>query len=144
MPRRQQRPGWLWSEPTSGAKGRIGGEVAANAGPDTPVSLAGRPPGSPWRPRTSSHLVLAGLFAVSILLIRRARTSWLIFAFVIASMFVAALGLGIDASDALYLMIASLSGGLTVFAISQLRRASMRERGAGARLAQLTSARERE
>src|SRR5205085_1092419 len=66
MPRRQQRPGWLWSEPTSGSKGRIGGEVVANAGPDTPVSLAGRPPGSPWRPRTSSHLVLAGLFATQL------------------------------------------------------------------------------
>jgi two-component system, NarL family, sensor histidine kinase DesK len=216
------RPGWLWSEPTSGSKGRIGGEVAANAGPDTPVSLAGRPPGSTWRPRASSHLVLAGLFATqlagiftapiwrhglalvlaliiagllfvlqlcvawrgaagwsprrrlwvlvamggltylplaapgvtwpgmagffagSILLLRRARTSWLMFAFVIASMFVAALGLGIDASDAFYLMIASLSGGLTVFAVYQLRRASMREHGAGAQLAQLTSARERE
>src|SRR5437763_6399336 len=87
---------------------------------------------------------MEGFFAGSILLIRRARKYWLIFAFVIASMFVAALGLGIDASDALYLMIASLSGGLTVFAMSQLRRASMRERGAGARLAQLTSARERE
>src|SRR6266568_2898518 len=216
------RPGWLWSEPTSGSKGRIGGEVVANAGPDTPVSLAGRPPGSAWRPRASSHLVLAGLFATqlagiftapirrdglalvlalitagllfvlqfcfawrgaagwsprrrlwvlvamggltylplaapgvtwpgmagffagSILLLRRASTSWLMFAFVIASMFVAALGLGIDASDAFYLMIPSLSGGLTVFAVYQLRRASMREHGAGAQLAQLTSARERE
>ncbi len=87
---------------------------------------------------------MAGFFAGSILLLRRASTSWLMFAFVIASMFVAALGLGIDASDAFYLMIPSLSGGLTVFAVYQLRRASMREHGAGAQLAQLTSARERE
>lgn len=223
MPRRPQRPGWLWTEPRSGTKGRIDGEVVAKAGPDTPVSSAGRPPGSPWRPRASSHLVLAGLFATelagifaapirrhglalglalitaglvfalqlcvawrgaagwspwrrlwvlaamgaltylplaapgvttwpgmagffagSIVLLWRARTSWLMFALVIAGMFVAALGLGIDVSDAFYLMFASLSGGLTVFAVYQLRRASMREHGAGAQLAQLTSARERE
>jgi two-component system, NarL family, sensor histidine kinase DesK len=222
MPRRLQRPGWLWSEPRSGTKGRIGGEVAANAGPDAPVSSAGRLPGSTWRPRTSSHVVLAGLFATelagtfaapirrhglalvlalitagllfvlqlcvawrgaagwsprrrlwvlaamggltylplaapgvtwpgmagffagSILLLWHARTSWLVFALVIASMFAAALGLGIDVSDAFYLMIASLSDGLIVFAVYQLRRASMREHGAGAQLAQLMSARERE
>src|SRR5580693_9557317 len=66
MPRRQQRPGWLWSEPTSGSKGRIGGEGAASAGPDTPASSADRPPGSIWRPRTSSHLVLSGLFAAQL------------------------------------------------------------------------------
>ena len=44
MPRRQQRPGWLWSRRTSGSKGHIGGEVAAGAGSDTPVSSAEGPP----------------------------------------------------------------------------------------------------
>lgn len=87
---------------------------------------------------------MAGFFAGSILLLRRARTSWLAFAFVMASVFAAALGLGIDATSAFYLMIASLSSGLTIFAVYQLRLASMREHGAGAQLAQLTSARERE
>ena len=87
---------------------------------------------------------MAGFFAGSILLLRRARTSWLVFALVIASMFAAALVLGIGPNDALYLMMASLSSGLIVFAVYQLRLASMREHGAGAQLALLTSARERE
>jgi two-component system sensor histidine kinase DesK len=222
MPRRQQRPGWLWSEPTSGSKGRIGGEGAASAGPDTPASSADRPPGSIWRPRASSHLVLSGLFAAqlagiftvpirrhgfalglvliaagllfglqfwiawrgaadwprrrrrrvllamgaltylplvvpgvawpgmagffagSILMLRPARTSWVLFAFVMASMFAAPLGLGTDARDATYLMIASLSGGLTIFAVYQLRLAPKRAQGESAELAQLTSVGERE
>src|SRR5271154_957347 len=66
MPRRWQRPGWLWSEPTSGSKGRIGSEVAASAEPDTPVSSAGKPSGTMWTPRTSSLLVVCCLFAVQI------------------------------------------------------------------------------
>jgi two-component system, NarL family, sensor histidine kinase DesK len=66
MPRRWQRPGWLWSEPTSGSKGRIGSEVAASAGPGTPVSSAGKPSGTIWTPRTSSLLVVCCLFAVQV------------------------------------------------------------------------------
>jgi two-component system, NarL family, sensor histidine kinase DesK len=222
MPRRQQRPGWLWSGPT-GSKGQIGGEVAAGAGPDTPVSSANRPPGSIWTPRASSHLVLSGLFATQLagifaariprhgfaiglalitagllfglqfciawrgaagwpqrrrlgallamgaltylplvalrvawpgmagffagsilMLIRPARTSWILFAFVMASMLVAPLRLGMDARDATYLMIASLSSGLTVFAVYQLRLVSKRAQGEGTQLARLTSERERE
>ena len=66
MPRRQQRPGWLLSEPTSGSKGRIGSEIAAGAGPDTPVSSAGKPSGTMWTPRTSSLLVVCCLFVVQV------------------------------------------------------------------------------
>jgi two-component system, NarL family, sensor histidine kinase DesK len=66
MPRRQQRPGWLWSEPTSGSKGRIGSELAASAVPDTPMSSAGKPSGTMWTPRTSSLLVVCCLFAVQV------------------------------------------------------------------------------
>jgi two-component system, NarL family, sensor histidine kinase DesK len=222
MPRRQQRPGWLWSRPTSGSKGQIGGEVAAGAGPDTSVSSADGPPDGIWTPRASSHLVLSGLFATqlagifaartlrhgfdigfaliiagllfclqlwiawrgaarwprrrrlggllalgvltylplaalrvvwpgmagflagSILILRPARTSWALFTLVMASMLVAPLELGMDARDAAYLMIASLSSGLTVFAVYQLRLFAKRAQGAGTQLAQLTSVRERE
>jgi hypothetical protein len=49
-----------------------------------------------------------------------------------------------SARDAIYLMIASLSSGLTVFGIYQLRLASKRAHGESAQIAQLTSARERE
>src|SRR5271156_5625980 len=73
MPRRQHRPGWLWSRPTSGSQGQIGGEVAAVAGPDTPVSPADSPPGSAWTPRASSYLVLSGLFATQLAGIFAAR-----------------------------------------------------------------------
>ena len=222
MPRRQQRPGWLWSRHTSGSKGHIGGEVAAGAGPDASVSLADRPADGTWTPRASSHLVLSGLFATqlagivaarmprhglaivlalitagllfalqlciawrgavrwsrwrrlgglvalaaltylplaalhlvwpgmagffagSILILRPARTSWVLFALVMASMLVAPLGLGIDARDATYLMLASLSSGLTVFAIYQLRLFAKRAQGTSTQLSQLTSARDRE
>jgi two-component system sensor histidine kinase DesK len=222
MPRRQHRPSWLWSGLTSGSKGQIGGEVAAGAGPDTPVSPADRPPGRTWTPRAISHLVLSGLFATqlagifaariprpgfaiglalvtagllfglqlcvawrgaarwprrrrlgglltlgaltylplavlrvawpgmagflagSILILRPARTSWALFAVVVASMLVAPLGLGMDARDATYLMTASLSSGLTVFAVYQLRLGAKRAQGASTQLAQLTSVRERE
>jgi two-component system, NarL family, sensor histidine kinase DesK len=222
MPRRQQRPGWLWSRHTSGSKGQIGGEVAAGAGPDTPVPPADRPADGIWTPRASSHLVLSGLFATqlagifaariprhgfaiwlalvtagllfglqlcvawrgaarwprrrrlgallalgaltylpladlrvvwpgmagffagSILILRPARTSWVLFALVLASMLVAPLRLGVDARDATYLMLASLSSGLTVFAVYQLRLFAKRAQGAGTQLSQLTSVRERE
>ncbi len=222
MPRRQHRPGWLWSRPTSGSKGQIGGEVAVGAGPDTPVSSADRPPDSIWTPRASSYLVLSGLFATqlagifaariprhgfaiwlvlvtagllfglqlcigrrgaarwsrrrrlggllalgaltylplaalrvpwpgmagffagSILILRPARSSWVLFALVVASMLVAPLGLGMDARDATYLMTASLSSGLVVFAVYQLRLVAKRAQGETAQLAQLTSVRERE
>ena len=73
MPRRQHRPGWLWSRPTSGSKGQIGGEAAAGAGPDTPVASDDRPPGSIWTPRASSYLVLCGLFAMQLAGIFTAR-----------------------------------------------------------------------
>jgi two-component system, NarL family, sensor histidine kinase DesK len=222
MPRRQQRPGWLWSEPTSGSKGRIGSGVAASAGPHAPISSADKPPGGVWTPRASSQLVLSGLFALelagiyatpiprhgsalwlvltaagllfglqlciawrgaagwpqrrrlgmllamgvftylplvtlgvewpgmagffagSILILRPARSSWGMFAVVMASMLLTPFGLGMGIRDATYLMIASLCSGLTVFALYQLRLASKREQGAGAQLAQLTSVRERE
>src|ERR1700722_1712754 len=222
MPRRQQRPGWLWSRRTSGSKGHIGGEVAAGAGPDTPVSSAEAPPDDIWTPRASSHLVVSGLFATqvagifaariprhgfaielalvtagllfglqlciawrgaarwprrrrlgallalaaltylplaalgvawpgmagffagSILILRPARTSWVLFTVVVASMLVAPLELGMDARDAAYLMTASLSSGLTVFAVYQLRLIAKRKQGESARLAQLTAVRERE
>jgi two-component system sensor histidine kinase DesK len=49
-----------------------------------------------------------------------------------------------DARDATYLMTASLSSGLTVFAIYQLRLVAKRRQGASTQLAQLTSVRERE
>jgi|GEM_PF-49607 len=87
---------------------------------------------------------MAGFLAGSILLLRRARSSWALFALIMATMFVAPLGVGLDIRDATYVMIGSLSSGLTVFAIYQLRLVSMREHGAGAQLAQLTSVRERE
>src|ERR1700758_1128893 len=66
MPRRQQRPGWLWSRRTSGSQGHIGGEVAAGAGSDARVSSADGPPDGIWTPRASSHLVLSGLFATQL------------------------------------------------------------------------------
>jgi two-component system sensor histidine kinase DesK len=87
---------------------------------------------------------MAGFFAGSILILRPARKSWVLFALVMASMLATPLGLGMDARDAIYLMIASLSSGLTVFAVYQLRLASKRAHGETAQLAQLTSARERE
>jgi two-component system sensor histidine kinase DesK len=222
MPRRQQRPGWLWSRHTSGSKGQADGEVAAGAGPDTPVSSADRPADGIWTPRASSHLVLSGLFATqlagifaariprhgsaiwlalvtagllfglqlcvawrgaarwprrrrlgallamgvltylpladqpvvwpgmagffagSILILRPARTSWALFALVMASMLVAPLRLGTGARDAAYLMLASLSSGLAVFAVYQLRLFAKRAQGAGTQLSQLTLVRERE
>ena len=222
MPRRQHRPGWLWSMPTSGSKGQIGGEVAGGAGPDTPVSSDDRPTGRAWTPRATSHLVLSGLFATqlagiftariprpgfalglalvttgllfglqlwiawrgaarwprrrrlgallalaaltylplaalrvewpgmagflagSILILRPVRTSWVLFGFVVASMLVTPLWLGMDARDATFLMTASLSSGLTVFAVYQLRLVVKRAQGAGTQLAQVTSVRERE
>src|SRR5580693_1582107 len=221
MPRRLQRPGWLWSTRASGSKAHIGGEVAAGAGPDSPVSSADGPPGGTWTPRASSHLVLSGLFATqlagifavriprhgfglglalvtagllfglqlciawrgaarwsgrrrleglvalgvltylplalgvvwpgmagffagSILILRPARASWVPFVLVVASMLVAPLGLGIDARDATYLMTASLSSGLTVFAVYQLRLFAKRAQGVSTQLSQLTTVRERE
>jgi two-component system, NarL family, sensor histidine kinase DesK len=222
MPRRQHRPGWLWSRgPTSGSKSKIDLEAAADAGPDTPASSADRPTGGTWTPRASSHLVLSGLFAAqlagifavriprhgfglglalvtagllfclqlgiawrgaarwsgrrrlgglvalgvltylplalgvvwpgmagflagSILILRPARTSWVPFVLVVASMLVAPLGLGMDARDATYLMTASLSSGLMVFAVYQLRLVVKRTQGENAQLAQVTSVRERE
>ncbi|HEY6309949.1 MAG TPA: histidine kinase [Streptosporangiaceae bacterium] len=87
---------------------------------------------------------MAGFFAGSILVLRPARTSWALFAFVVASMLVAPLGLGMDARDATYLMIASLSSGLTVFVVYQLRLVSKRAQTASGQLAHLTSKRERE
>jgi two-component system, NarL family, sensor histidine kinase DesK len=222
MPRRQQRPGWLWSRRTSGSKGHIGGEVAAGAGPDTPVSSAEGPPDDIWTPRASSQLVVSGLFATqvagifaawiprpgfgiglalitagllfglqlciawrgaarwprrrrlgallalaaltylplaalgvawpgmagflagSILILRPASTSWVLFTVVVASMLAAPLGLGMGARDAAYLMTASLSSGLTVFAVYQLRLVAKRKQGESAQLAQLTAVRERE
>jgi two-component system, NarL family, sensor histidine kinase DesK len=222
MPRRQQGTGWRWSETTSGSKGRIGGEVTASTGPDTPVPSDSKPPDSTWTPRASAQLVVSGLFAAqlagifttsiprhgldlaltlisagllfglqlciaqrgatrwsqrrraeallamgvltylplaalglewpgmagffagSILILRPTSTSWIPFALVTVSMLAAPLGLGQDARDATYLMLASLSSGLTVFAVYQLRLASKRAHGASAQLAQLTSVRERE
>src|SRR3984957_2222088 len=222
MPRRLQRPGWLWSTRASGSKAHIGGEVAAGAGPDAPVSSADGPPDGIWTPRASSHLVLSGLFATqlagifaarmpehgfaiglalitavllfglqlciawrgaarwpvrrrleallalavltylplaalhlvwpgmagflagSILILRPASTSWILFALVMASMLAAPLALGIDARDATFYLLASLSSGLTVFAVFQLRLFAKREKGASRQLAQLTSVRERE
>ncbi|HEV2255942.1 MAG TPA: histidine kinase [Streptosporangiaceae bacterium] len=116
---------------------------------------------SPWRrlggllalaaltylPLAALHLVwpgMAGFFAGSILILRPARTSWVLFALVMASMLVAPLGLGIDARDATYLMLASLSSGLTVFAIYQLRLFAKRAQGTSTQLSQLTSVRDRE
>jgi two-component system sensor histidine kinase DesK len=87
---------------------------------------------------------MAGFLAGSILILRGPRTSWVLFALVMASMLVTALELGTGARDAIYLMIASLSSGLAVFAVYQLRLASKRAQGASAQLAQLMSARERE
>jgi two-component system sensor histidine kinase DesK len=87
---------------------------------------------------------MAGFFAGSILILRPTRTSWVPFALVTASMLAAPLGLGMDARDATYLMVTSLSGGLTVFAVYQLRLFAKHAQGAGTQLAQLTSVRERE
>ena len=100
-----------------------------------------------YLPLAALHLVwpgMAGFLAGSILILRPARTSWVLFALVTASMLVAPLGLGIDARDATYLMLASLSSGLTVFGVYQLRLFAKRAQGAGTQLSQLTSARERE
>lgn len=87
---------------------------------------------------------MAGFLAGSILILRRPRTSWVLFALVMASMLVTPLELGMGARDATYLMIASLSSGLAVFAVYELRLASKRSNGASAQLAQLMSVRERE
>jgi two-component system sensor histidine kinase DesK len=89
---------------------------------------------------------MAGFLGGSILILRPVRTSrsWALFAVVIASMLVAPLELGTGADDATYLMIASLGGGLAVFAAYQLRLAFMRVYGASAQLSQLASVRERE
>jgi two-component system, NarL family, sensor histidine kinase DesK len=87
---------------------------------------------------------MAGFFAGSILILRPARTSWVLFTVVVASMLVAPLELGMDARDAAYLMTASLSSGLTVFAVYQLRLVAKRKQGESAQLAQLTAVRERE
>jgi two-component system sensor histidine kinase DesK len=87
---------------------------------------------------------MAGFFAGSILILRPARTSWVPFVLVVASMLVAPLGLGMDARDATYLMTASLSSGLMVFAVYQLRLVVKRTQGTNAQLAQVTSVRERE
>jgi two-component system sensor histidine kinase DesK len=87
---------------------------------------------------------MAGFFAGSILILRPARTSWVPFAFVVASMLVAPLELGTDARDATYLMTASLSSGLVIFAVYQLRLVAKRRQGEGQQAAQLTSVRERE
>jgi two-component system, NarL family, sensor histidine kinase DesK len=87
---------------------------------------------------------MAGFFAGSILMLMPPGFSLVPFAAVISSMLLAPPGLGADPRDAAYLMIASLSNGLTVYGISQLRLACERERGASIELAQLTSVRERE
>jgi two-component system, NarL family, sensor histidine kinase DesK len=87
---------------------------------------------------------MAGFLAGSILILRPARTSWVLFALVMASMLVTPLELGRGARDATYLVTASLSIGLTVFAVYQLRLISKRTHGTSAHLAQLTSVRERE
>jgi two-component system sensor histidine kinase DesK len=59
-------------------------------------------------------------------------------------MLAAPLELGMGARDASYLMAASLTSGLTVFAVYQLRLAAKRAHDASAQLAQLASVRERE
>jgi two-component system sensor histidine kinase DesK len=87
---------------------------------------------------------MAGFFAGSILILRPVRTSWALFALVMASILATSLALGTSARDATYLMMASLSSGLAVVAVFQLRLASKRAQGAGTQLAQLTSVRERE
>jgi len=87
---------------------------------------------------------MAGFFAGSILMLAPARMSWISFALVVASMLLAPLALGMGAKYASFLMIASLSSGLTVFALYQFRRAAKRAQGAGAQRAQQMSARERE
>lgn len=87
---------------------------------------------------------MAGFLAGSILILRPVRSSWALFGLVVASMLAAPLALGIDARDATFLTIASLSSGLTVFAVYQLRLFAKRTQGEGAQLAQLTSVRERE
>jgi two-component system, NarL family, sensor histidine kinase DesK len=100
-----------------------------------------------YLPLAALHLVwpgMAGFLAGSILILRPARSSWVLFALVMATMLVAPLELGMDARDATYLMLASLSSGLTVFAVYQLRLFAKRAQGAGTQLAQRTSARERE
>ena len=74
---------------------------------------------------------MGGFLAGSILMLCPARTSWILFSGVIASMLAAPLALGLGARDAVYLMIASLSSGLTVFALYQLRRAARHAQGAG-------------
>jgi two-component system sensor histidine kinase DesK len=87
---------------------------------------------------------MAGFLAGSILILRPGRTSWLLFALAVASMLAAPLELGMGARDASYLMAASLTSGLTVFAVYQLRLAAKRAHDASAQLAQLASVRERE
>jgi two-component system sensor histidine kinase DesK len=87
---------------------------------------------------------MAGFLAGSILILRPTRTSWVLFGLVVASMLLTPLGLGMDARDATFLMTASLSSGLTVFAVYQLRLVAKRAQGAGTQLAQVTSVRDRE
>jgi two-component system sensor histidine kinase DesK len=100
-----------------------------------------------YLPLAALHVVwpgMAGFFAGSLLILWPARASWVLFTSVMASMLVAPLGLGTGARDATYLMLASLSSGLTVFAIYQLRLFAKRAQRTSTQLAQLTSARERE
>jgi two-component system sensor histidine kinase DesK len=87
---------------------------------------------------------MAGFLAGSILMLRPARNAWILFTVVTVSMFAAPLVLGMSVRDAIYMMIASLCGGLTVFALYQLRLAAKRAHGESTEVAQLTTARERE
>jgi two-component system, NarL family, sensor histidine kinase DesK len=86
---------------------------------------------------------MAGFFAGSILMLMPPRFSLVPFAVAIGGVLLVPYP-GASPPDAAYLMIASLSNGLTVYGASRLCLAIKRERGASTHLAQLTSMRERE
>lgn len=87
---------------------------------------------------------MGGFLAGSILMLWPPRIAVAPAALVVASMLVAPLALGIGAGSAAYLMTATLSSGLMVYALYQVRRAARRAQGAGAQHAQLASVRQRE
>jgi two-component system, NarL family, sensor histidine kinase DesK len=100
-----------------------------------------------YLPLAAVHVVwpgMAAFFAGSVLILWPARTSWLLFALVAASMLAAPLALGMGARDAAFGMLTSMSGGCAVFAVFQLRLFAKREQGETAQAAQLASVRERE
>jgi two-component system, NarL family, sensor histidine kinase DesK len=87
---------------------------------------------------------MVGFFAGSILILLPPRFSWALFVVVIGAALFAPPGLCAHPADSVYLMTASLGGGLTVYGVWWMCLAFKRERRASTELVQLTTVRERE